>query len=117
MDGAVVSTIVNEAVVVVAFPQLSVAVKITEAVPVCPQPSLKAVKLLVQVTDEQTSEAAAPPLDASHACNAAVFPCPSHATEALAACVVIDGGVVSVIVNDAEVVVAFPQLSVAVKIT
>src|SRR6478672_12138053 len=108
---------VNVADVVVAFPQLSVAVKITDADPVCPQPSLNAWKLLVQVTDEQASVAEAPPLEANHACKAAVFPAPSHSTEALTACVVIDGAVVSVIVKVAEVVAAFPQLSVAVKIT
>ncbi len=59
----------NVAVVGVAFPQASVAVKITVADPVCPQPSLSVVKLFVQVTAEQLSVAAAPPLEANQACN------------------------------------------------
>ena len=41
--GAVVSSIVNVAVVLVLLPHESVAVKITVAVPVLPQPSLKPV--------------------------------------------------------------------------
>ena len=70
MVGGVVSSIVNVAVVGVAFPQSSVAVNVTVAVPVCPQPSLKAVKLFVHVTFEQASVAVAPPLDVNQACNA-----------------------------------------------
>ena len=59
--GGVVSIIVNDAEVVAAFPQLSVAVNVTVAAPVCPHKSLNVVKLFVQVTPEQASVAAAPP--------------------------------------------------------
>ena len=41
--GAIVSMIVNVAVVLVALPQESVAVNVTVALPVAPQPSLKPV--------------------------------------------------------------------------
>ncbi len=66
------------AVVGVALPQASVAVNVTVAEPVCPQPSLNKLKLLVQVTPEQVSVAEAPPLEANQACNWAVLPLPSH---------------------------------------
>ena len=65
--GAVVSSIVNVAVVVLVLPHASVAVKITVADPVAPQSSLNDVKLLLQVTPLHTSVAVAPPLLASHA--------------------------------------------------
>ena len=68
------------AVVDVLLPHASVAVKITVAAPVAPHKSLKPVKLLLQVTPEHTSLAAAPPLFANHAFNAPVFPDPSHST-------------------------------------
>jgi hypothetical protein len=42
-------------------------VKVTVAEPVAPQVSETEVKLLVQVTFEQTSEATAPPLEANQA--------------------------------------------------
>ena len=46
IDGAVVSSIVNVAVVVLVLPQASVAVKITVAVPVAPQSSLNACEVV-----------------------------------------------------------------------
>ena len=55
--GAVVSSMVNVAVVLVALPQSSVAVKVTVAAPVAPQSSLKAAKSLLQVTPLQASVA------------------------------------------------------------
>ena len=94
--GGVVSIIVNVAVVVDWLLDASDAVKITVAVPVWPQPSLKPLKLLVQVTAEQVSFAIAPPLLANHACKAAMFPAPSHWTVWLIANSVIVGGVVSI---------------------
>ena len=45
------------------------------------------------------------------------FPLPSHSTVKLVAVVSIVGGVESSIVNVAEAVAAFPQSSVAVKVT
>ena len=56
MDGAVVSSIVNVAVVLLLLPQSSVAVKVTVAIPVAPQSSLKEAKSLLQVTSLQASE-------------------------------------------------------------
>ena len=65
--GAVVSSIIKIAVVEVAFPQSSVAVKVTVADPVAPQSSLNTSKSLLQVTFEQLSEADAPPLESNQA--------------------------------------------------
>ena len=48
--GAVVSSMVNVAVVDVLSPQSSVAVKVTVAAPVAPQRSLRDVKSLLHVT-------------------------------------------------------------------
>ena len=85
--------------VVAVFPQASEAVKVTVAEPVAPQVSETKVKLLLQVTEEQASEAEAPPLEVNQAFKAAVFPKPSHCTSKLEARVVIFGLVVSLIVN------------------
>jgi hypothetical protein len=115
--GAIVSTIVNVAVVLVALPHESVAVNVTVAAPVAPQPSLKPVKLFVHLTPLHTSLALAPPLLANHAANAAVLPCPSHATVKSDASVSIVGAIVSIIVNVAVVLVALPHESVAVNVT
>ena len=68
--GFAVSSMVKVAVVVVKFPQASVAVKVTVSVPVAPQSSLRPVLSLVQVTPEHTSDALAPPLFANHAAKA-----------------------------------------------
>ena len=59
--GLVVSLLLNVAVVVVELPQPSVAVKVTVADPVSPQPPESEVKLLVQIISEQSSVAVAPP--------------------------------------------------------
>ena len=93
--GAVVSSMVNEAVDVEVLPESSVAVNITVALPVLPQPSLNPLKLLDQVMLEQVSEAVAPPWLDNQACNAVVLPLPSHCSVRLLASV-ITGGVVSI---------------------
>ena len=117
ITGLVSSIIVKVAEVVEAFPQASVAVKVTVAEPVAPQVSETEVKLLLQVTEEQASLAEAPPLEANQAFKAAVFPKPSHCTVKSEASVAITGLVSSTMVKVAEVVEAFPQASVAVKVT
>ena len=60
MLGAVVSSMVNVAVALLALPQASVAVKVTVAPPVAPQLSLRAVKSCSMVTSLQLSLAVAP---------------------------------------------------------
>ena len=115
--GAVVSSIVNVAMVLVALPQSSVAVKVTVAAPVAPQSALNASKSLLQVTPLQASVAEAPPLLASQASRSATLPAPSHSTVASIASESRVGEVVSSIVNVAVVLVALPQSSVAVKVT
>ncbi len=115
-DGLVVSTMVKVAVLEEALPQASLAVKITVAEPVLPHRSESEVKLLLQETPEQISDAVAPPLEASHAASAAWLPLPSHSTVAFDAAV-IDGLVVSTTVKVAVLEEALPQASVAVKIT
>ena len=116
-EGAVVSSMVKVAVVVLVFKQSSVAVKVTKAEPVAPHSSLKAVKSLDHITPPQRSEAAAPPLEANQAFSSAVFPAPSHSTVSSTATVSIVGSVVSSMVKVAVVVLANPHSSVAVKIT
>src|SRR5204862_92543 len=59
--GLVVSSILNVAVVVDDFPQSSVAVKVTVALPLAPHPSDSAVKLSLQLTPLHASCACAPP--------------------------------------------------------
>ena len=117
MEGAVTSIIVKVAVVVEAFPQASVAVKVTIAEPVALQRSLSVSKLWVQLTDpEQISVAAAPPLDANHAFRDDVFPVPSHSTVRSEAGVVMEGTVISCTIIICEAVELFPQSSVAVQV-
>ena len=111
-----VSTIVKVAVLEEALPHASVAVKVTDALPVDPQRSESDEKLFVQVTPEHTSDAVAPPLEANQAVSAAEFPAPSHSTDWFEAAV-IEGTVVSTIVNVAVLEEALPQASVAVKVT
>ncbi len=108
---------VNTAEVEVLFPQSSVAVNVTVALPVNPQSSLNAVKSLDQVTSLQTSLASAPPLFANHAFKASRLPAPSHSTVSSAESTSMLGAVVSSMVNRAEVDVALPHASVAVKTT
>ena len=117
MAGAVVSSIVNVAVVLLLLPQSSVAVKVTVAMPVAPQSSLKASKSLLQVTSLHASDAMAPPLLASHPSRSAALPAPSHSTVASMAAMSMAGAVVSSIVNVAVVLLLLPQSSVAVKVT
>ena len=115
--GPLVSSIVKVAEVVVELPQSSVAVKVTVAEPLSPQPLDTAEKSLDQVTLPQVSELDAPPLEANQAFKSALFPAPSHGTVKSLAAVSILGSVVSSIVNVAVVVLEFPQTSVAVKVT
>ena len=117
MVGAVVSSIVIVAVVLLLLPQASVAEKVTVAVPVAPQSSLQPAKSFDQVTSLQASEAAAPPLLASHTSRSAALPAPSHSTVASIAAMSMAGAVVSSIVNVAVVLLLLPQASVAVKVT
>ena len=116
--GLVVSTLLNVAVVVAEFPQPSVAVKVTVAEPVSPQPSESVEKLWDQITPEQLSAALAPPFVANQVIKSSVTP-PSilHSMVWSEAAVVITGGVVSWIAYVALVVAVLPQSSVAVKIT
>ena len=98
------------------LPQSSVAVKVTVAVPVAPQSSLKASKSLLQVTSLHASDAMAPPLLAASvkvSCVARAV----HSTVASMAAMSMAGAVVSSIVNVAVVLLLLPQSSVAVKVT
>ena len=116
--GFAVSSMVKVAVVVVKFPQASVAVKVTVSVPVAPQSSLRPVLSLVQVTPEHASEALAPPLAANHAAKAPEgSDVPSHCTVLFAAAVVKVGTVVSSIVKVASSVILLVLESVRVKVT
>ncbi len=118
ISGAVVSLMVNVAVVVLKLPHESVALNVTRAEPVLPQPSLSPPKLFDQITPPlQISLALAPPLFANHAANAAALPAPSHSTMESLAAVVISGAVVSLMVKVAVVVLKLPQESVALNVT
>ena len=108
---------VKVAVVLDVFPQSSDAVKITVALPVAPQSSLRLVKLLDQVTPLQMSEATAPPLLDSQAFRAAVLPVPSHSTVWLEASVSMLGSTLSSMVKVSVMVLAFMQSSMAVNVT
>ncbi len=116
IDGARLSSMVNVAEVVVVFPQASVAVKITVALPVFPHSSLNSVKSFVHVTFPQASLASAPPLSASQAFNSESLFGP-HSFVASEAATSSVGAVLSVSENVAEVVAVRPQASVAVKVT
>ena len=61
ITGDVVSIIVKVAEEEDAFPQASVAVKVTVALPVAPHRSESDVKLSLHQTPEHTSDAVAPP--------------------------------------------------------
>ena len=111
--GAVASSTVYVADVVVSFPQASVAINTTVALPPLPQVPLKPLALFVHVTVPQSSVAVAPPLLLSHAAKSSA----PHSTVASLAAFVKLGGVASSIVYVAEVVVAFPHSSVAVNTT
>ena len=117
MLGAVVSSMVNVAVVVLVLPQSSLAVNVTVSLPVAPQASLRPVLLWLQVTPLQASVATAPPLLDNQAVKAAVFPPPSHSTVWSEAAVVMFGSTLSSMVKVAVTVLALPHSSVAVKVT
>src|SRR5690606_18406897 len=117
ITGAVVSSMVKVAVVLLSLPHSSVAVKITVALPVAPHSSLNTVKLLLHVTSPHISLATAPPLFNNQASKAAVLPIPSHSTVISCAGKSMVGSVVSSMVKVAVVLLVFPHSSVAVKIT
>ena len=79
-DGAVLSTIVNVAVVELSLPHSSVAVKVTVAEPVAPHSSESDTKSLDHVMSLHSSEADAPPLVFNQSLKASVFPDPSQST-------------------------------------
>ena len=104
----------NVPVVVAVLPHSSAAVNIT--VTDAEQSSAIAVKLLVHVTAEQLSVADAPPFEASHAFNSAMFPEPLHSTVILEAATEITGGVTSSTVIVCDAVAVFPHASIAVHV-
>ena len=108
---------VNVALVLLALPQSSVAVKVTVAAPVAPQRSLSPSKSWLQVTPPQMSLAAAPARLSNQALRASVLPSPSHSTVSSEAAMSMVGAVVSSMVNVAVVLLALPQSSVAVNST
>ena len=114
--GSVVSSMVKVAVEEAAFPQASVAVKVTALAPVSPQRLLKLVKLFVQVTLLQVSLAVAPPLLASQAENRPVRSPPVHSTELSAAATTMIGAVLSTTVTVEVDVALLPQSSVTVRV-
>ena len=78
-----------------------------------PHPSLRTVKSLVMVTVQQASSAAT---STSQSFNSSSFPYPSHSSVMSLGSVVNSCGVVSSMVNVADVVVVLPQASVAVHV-
>ena len=80
IDGSVVSSIIKSAVVILVFPQSSVAMKSTLTKPVAPQSSLNGASTYDQVTSPQSSVATAPAKDANHPWYSAILPVPSHST-------------------------------------
>ena len=96
----------------------SVAVKVTVAEPVMPQSSLKAIKLLVQVTPAQLSEAApVTPIEANQSLISVVFPLPSHSTVKSEASTSIVGGVASSMVKVASNSIKLLLSSVSLNVT
>ena len=90
ITGAVVSTIIKSAEVVLALPHSSVAMKVT--VVKDPQTSLfNIVKSLVQVIAEHASDATAPPLFANQVFSSDVLPVPLHSTILSLATISIEG--------------------------
>ena len=116
--GAVVSSMVNVAVVEAALPQSSVAVKITSISPDPAQVRAKSWKLLLQVTSPQRSVASpAPPLASNQALSSSVLPAPSHSVVTSMAALAMLGGVVSDTLKVADVVLVLPLPSVTVNVT
>src|SRR5687767_8916077 len=70
IEGAMVSMMLNTAILLLLLPHSSAAVKRTDAVRVAPQLLLNEVKLLVHVTWLHESVALAPPLFNNHSCKA-----------------------------------------------
>jgi hypothetical protein len=104
--------------VVAAFPQASVALKMTSTAPLPAQVIPRPVKLLLQVTLLQSSVASpAPPLEANQAARSPVLPKPSHSTVTFVAGLKMVGAVVSSMLKVACVSVEFPLPSVTVKVT
>jgi len=110
-----VSETVKTAVVLAAFAQLSLAVKVTVVGAEHPKFG-DGGALFVKVTDEQSSTAEAPAVDDNHDAY-----CEStdeeHSTVIELAAVIKTGEVKSVIVTGAVVIVDRPQASVTVKVT
>ena len=116
MSGAVVSSMVKVAVVLLALSQSSVAVKITVTDPVAPQSSLNPSKSLLHSMLLQLSVAEAPPLLFNHAFNASMLPMPSHSTVWSAASMSMTGATSSTKVMICSAVLVLPQSSVAVYV-
>jgi hypothetical protein len=117
MLGAVVSSIVNVADVVVALPQSSVAVNVTIALPVAPQSSLNESKSWLHETVPQRSLAEAPPWASNQAFNASLLPAPSHSTVSSEAATSMLGAVVSMTMMVWVTLAAtLPASSVAVNV-
>src|SRR5690606_30191737 len=108
---------VKVAVVELSFPQPAVAVNITVAEPVSPQPSERPVKSVDQAIAEQSSVAVVPPLFANQAFNAATFPLLSHSSISLAAGFVMDCDTDSKTDKEEAVEVALPHASETVEVT
>src|SRR5690606_25124694 len=115
--GAVVSTIVKVAVVLLLLPHSSLAVKVTVALPVAPHSSLKPLKSWLQVIALHRSLATAPPLVNNQLVRAVVLPKPSHSTIISCAATSSTGAVVSTMVKVACVLLLLPHSSLAVKVT
>ena len=81
MAGAVVSSIVNVAVVLLLLPQSSVAVKVTVAMPSHPV-TTQCREVIAPSHVAASVRGIAPPLLASHASRSALLPEPSHSTVA-----------------------------------
>ena len=101
--------------VLVALPQASVAVKVTNAA--APQSLPNSMKSFDHVMAPQPSVAEAPPLLDNQASSSVTLPAPSHSTVVSVASTTTTGAAVSSMANVAVVLEAFPQSSEAVKVT
>ncbi len=91
INGDVVSSIINKAVVLLELPHSSVAIKETVVEPDNPQSGSKFPIIVFQVMLPHASVAVAPPLSFNHILNALEFPDPSHSTISFDTVVVIIG--------------------------
>src|SRR5437868_7847632 len=114
MVGIVLSVMVSVRGQLLWLPQASVAVKMTVAEPVRPQPAVKPLKSLV--TTALPLHVSLAVALASQALIWAVLPAPSHSKTALVGQLMV-GLVVSVIVSVRGQLLWLPQASVAVKMT